>query len=278
MASITLRGITCPDTVLVPQRHSDLILALRKVVPQRMHARMIDESIEKSMRSIGHKLTVAMYQAALLCSADMEDYVVFRQIDLGVVQMAHSSVAQYKGTSHRIENKSEFDTFLTFFIETFAATCFSLLDVCGQLLHELYKPTMPTRKNGQPVDVNFYNVLTAIRNSISTRPHPIIAWLEQGDLASTNCFPWLKTLKEMRNRTTHRSVMDICKYVVQGSPYASHSPAQLLVGTDLLPPNAPDTTLSQFAVDVFDACENFVEGLYDLLTQAIVSKGQLPIT
>ena len=127
MATIQLKDLDCQETVLVPQRESDLRQAVTTAANPSQR-RILVIKIEESLASIRHKLTVVMYQTALVCELRPGDFASFLEAEKLAIVPPQATMADYKGCSFTMNEVSEYRLFLTFFIETFAATSFSLFD------------------------------------------------------------------------------------------------------------------------------------------------------
>jgi hypothetical protein len=271
MASVPLRGVFCSDWVFIPQNEAPFYIELRSIVPSRLHPRVIDESVEKSTLSIRHKLTVMMYQAALISKLKPEEFVDFEEKDrYNRLPLQPSEVSHY-GYSVQMNNIHEYRLYLALFLETFAATAFSLLDVTGHLLNELYI------LGYTPADISFHE----IRKALQTKSiYPFLTQYAPGNATSV---PWIKPLKEIRNRTTHRPITDVCEAEGRrrNSIFKSMPEAKGFFYLDPTLFGGNDIPLTDFLNQVFDGLEEFVEDLYDHLRQAIIlaqsTKGSLPI-
>ncbi|NTV99782.1 MAG: hypothetical protein HGA19_00585 [Oscillochloris sp.] len=271
MASVSLRGIFCSEWVFIPQNEASLYTELRSIVPSRLHVRVIGESVEKSTLSIRHKLTVMMYQAALISKLKAEEFADFEEKDRYNTLPLGPSIVNHYGYSVQMNNIHEYRLYLALFLETFAATAFSLLDVTGHLLNELYI------LGKTPEDISFHSVRTALTTKSI---YPFLTQYAPGNPTSVS---WIKPLKEIRNRTTHRPITDVCEAETRrrASIFKSMPEAR---GFFYLDPNlfgGTDILLSDFVCQVFSGLEEFVEDLYDHLRQAIIlaqsTKGSLPI-
>src|SRR5216683_933593 len=133
MATTSLRGIECPDHILIPANEADLLVAIEAITNRRQYL-----NIRKSILSIQHKLNVAMYQAALVCRLNPNDFTLFERFRDPASRDVKSSDISYKICTYSMSDVDEYLLALAFFIETFAATIFSLFDVSGSLINQLY--------------------------------------------------------------------------------------------------------------------------------------------
>jgi hypothetical protein len=272
MAPVTFRGVFSPDWIFIPQNEAQFYVELRSIVPQGMHARFIDDLVEKSTLSIRHKLTVMMYQAALISKLKPEEFVDFEEKDrYNAIPVQPAEVNHY-GYSVMMRDIHEYRLYLALFLETFAATAFSLLDVTGHLLRDLYDIPNFTANN-----TTFSRILPEMQTKAI---YPFLFQYAPGNPTSV---PWIKPLKEIRNRTTHRPITDVCE-VESIRRNSSYRPMSNPKGVFYLDPsifNGTDVVLPDFMKQVFDGLEAFVEELYDKLQQTIVHtksvKGSLPL-
>jgi len=148
MTTIPLRGIDFSGRILVPLHANGLLNEIQAVTNQRQKDSIVRE-IQKSIISIQHKLNVAFYQAVLIRSLKTDDYTLF---ELYPGRLSNSNVS-HKICTYSMFNIDEYLLVLTFFIETFAATVFSLFDVSGSLINHLYQ------LNLKEEDVDFKTVI-----------------------------------------------------------------------------------------------------------------------
>ncbi len=272
MPTVSLRGINCPDTVLFPQNEEKLITALRDNVPQPLHRQRIDNEIEGIVISIRHKLTVAMYQAALLCNLNANDFDYFQVMaHRNIIHQQPSKVeVRYKLSSYEMYNIHDYRLILTFLIETFSATAFSLFDVSGYLLNEMYQLGLTADDR-----ISFHKVKGRLQNS------SLYDFLAQYASGNTNSVPWIGILKQIRNRTTHRPIVEVCDISKQRSDiYAkpSQQTTEFLLNPKLFASNPQEIRYCDFVTDVFDGLEAFVEELYEKLSDALYISRGLPIS
>ena len=171
---------------------------------------------------------------------------------------------------------------LTFLIETFAATIFSLLDVSGSLINQLYK------LNIKEDEVTFHEALTKLQDDGRIDPNDVVFRL----LCSYSLSPrkppydstvplrdviWMKPLKKIRNRTTHRPITDVCDFIRRGDVHSVHTGdvprTEFFLNENLL----PGKKLCDFVTEVFEGIEEFVEDLYFYLKEAVQRSTSLPI-
>src|SRR6266446_5558693 len=276
MTTISLRGINCPDRILVPQTASDLLNEIQAITNPRQKDSIVPE-IQKSMISIQHKLNIAMYQAVLIRSLRIDDYTSF---ELYPGKLPSSNVT-YKICTYSMLNKDEYLLVLTFFIETFAATVFSLFDVSGSLINRLYQLNLKEK------DVTFINAIEELQKQSRIDPNDDVLRLlfsyysGKKEPAYSGSTPlrdvtWMKPMKEVRNRTTHRPITDVCDFIRRGDVYSTLY--QGIPETDFFLDRdiSQSTRLFDFVKEVFEGVELFVEELYSYLGQATQRSGSLP--
>lgn len=271
MATIQLKDLDCQETVLVPQMEPDLRQAVTTAANPSQR-RILVAKVEESLASIRHKLTVVMYQTALVCELKPDDFANFVEAEKLSILPPQATVATYKGCSFTINEVSEYRLFLTLFIETFAATSFSLFDVCGHLLNDLYDLQIA------PDKTSFYDVYQKLKKRNYSKDSQISRLLSQYDLNDSHCVDWFKPLKEIRNRTTHRPITGICDFSRRGPIYATVSDShEFLLNREIYPSGSPDVRLCDFAQQVFDGLQDFVETFYEELIAIVQDTGSLPI-
>lgn len=277
MATTPLRGFECPDHILIPANEADLLVAIEAITNRRQYL-----NIRKSILSIQHKLSVAMYQAALVYRLNPNHFKLFEMFRDPTSRDIKSSDISYKICAYSMEDIDEYLLALAFFIETFAATIFSLLDVSGSLINQLYM------LNINEDDVSFHIALLQLQKQARIAPSDdVFRLLCSYSLSSrvsgyTSIIPlrnitWLKPIKEIRNRTTHRPITDVCDFVSRGDVHSVHL-REIPQTEFFLNQNVyPDKKLREFAKEVFDGIEEFVEDLYFYLKEAVQRSNSLPI-
>jgi len=89
---------------------------------------------------------------------------------------------------------------------------------------------------------------------------------------------WVKPMKEIRNRTTHRPITDVCDIAsrrdVYAKVYQEHPKLEFIINNNIV---YPDKNLCSFAREVFNGVEEFVEDFFFFLTEAIQRSENLPI-
>lgn len=273
MAPVPLRTLECSDLVLVPQNEAAFIQEVKNVAnPRQMQSSVID--IEKCITSIRHKLSVVMYQGAIICRVNPNDFSEFERLANLKQRPTQPSNAIYKGCSYAMEDLEHYRLMVTFFIETFAATNFSLFDVCGYLLNNLYDLGLTAERT------SFHKACELLKAKKSGAVDPVLTFLQTYDLSHATPAPWLKPLKGIRNRTTHRPITDICDVVISRRTgfYGEFNEQSTVffLNKDLFPPAAPSVKLADFAEQVFNGIQEFVENLYQHLQQAVMAVGILP--
>ncbi len=277
MATTSLRGIECPDHILIPANEADLLVAIEAITNRRQYL-----NIRKSILSIQHKLNVAMYQAALVCRLNPNDFTLFERFRDPASRDVKSSDISYKICTYSMSDVDEYLLALAFFIETFAATIFSLFDVSGSLINQLYK------LNINEDDVSFHKALLQLQQQGSIAPNDDVFRLLCSYSPSsrvtgyTSTIPlynitWMGPIREIRNRTTHRPITDVCDFTLRGDVHSVHSgdvpKTEFFLNENLY----PGKKLCDFVREVFDGIEEFVEDLYFYLRGAVQRSTSLPI-
>jgi len=280
MATTPLRDMECPDRILVPTNEAGLLAAIEAVAPHRQCV-----NIRKSILSIQHKLNVAMYQAALVHRLNPNHYALFGEFPDPTLRDIKFSDISYKICAYSMGNIDEYRLALAFFIETFAATIFSLLDVSGNLINQLYM------LNIKEDDVSFHTALLQLQRQGRIASNDDIFRLlcsyslssRETNYASTTPLrdiTWLKPIKEIRNRTTHRPITDVCDFITRGDVHSTHSqedPQREFLLSQNVYPEHPYKKLRDFTKEVFEGIEEFVEDLYFYLKEAVLRSSSLPI-
>jgi hypothetical protein len=267
---MTLRGIDGNETVLIPNNQEPLLNKILEVADDRQERVLVPE-IQKSLISIGHKLNIVRYNAGLIRDLSPEDYIRFRYRHLYSGIDSLSSNTSFKDRClFTMTDIDEYRLFLTFFVETFAAASFSLFDVCGFLLRDLYQLSLDNRR------VSFAAVMNESRIQSSSLYHFVLNYLPN----QTNSVPWIGPLKDIRNETTHRPITRVCRLPPDSEEGNLYSPVELkefILYRDFFPSRTDEVRLSDFVEECFDGLEEFVEELYDSLRQAVDDTGRLPI-
>jgi HEPN superfamily protein len=217
-----------------------------------------------------------MYQTALICRIKPDDFDEFERLEKATQKPPRMSLTEYKGCSYSLEDIHHYRLMMTLFVETFAATGFSLLDVCGYLLNNLFD------LGRTPDDANFRKAYRDLQLRKQNDPDAVFNLLSNYILDNASPVPWLRPLKGIRNRTTHRLITDVCDVQTiyrRGLHDEVHvQTTEFVLNRDLFPANAPDKKLRDFAQEVFEGMQEFVEDLYDYLKQAVIAAGSLPLS
>lgn len=277
MATTPLRGIQCPDRILIPANKADLLDAIKVIATRIQYL-----NIGKSILSIEHKLNIAMYQAALIYELNPNHFALFEMFRDPTVRDIQFSNISYKICSYSIGDIDEYLLALAFFIETFAATIFSLFDISGSLINQLYM------LNLNEEEVSFHKALLELQIQGNIASDDDVLRLlcsyslaertkKYKNVAPLHNITWLRAIKEIRNRTTHRPITEVCDFASRGDVYSLHS--QEIPQTEFfLNQNIdPNKKLRDFASEVFEGIEKFVEDLYFYLREAAQRSTRLPI-
>jgi Cthe_2314-like HEPN len=224
-----------------------------------------------------------MYQTALICRINPDDFTEFEKMALIPQKPLRSSRLEYKGCSYDIENIEHYRLFMTLFVESFSATNLSLLDVCGYLINNLYNLGKNEDKTSfhtafQDLHILKQNNPDAVYNLLSY----YISKIDQNGPPNPNVVPWFQPLKLIRNRTTHRPITDVCdvhtsyRRSLHAEPRSQET--EFILNRDLFPTNPQDVKLRDFVQEVFEGMQEFVEDLYDYLKQAVIVAGSLPLS
>src|SRR5260370_36977811 len=133
MTTTPLQGLDSSDRIMIPRNAARLVSELQDVANQRQKDTLVF-NIEKSIMYIQHKLNVARYQAVLTRKLNTRDFTSFK---LHPGRVPSSDIA-FNIFTYSMLNMDEYVLVLTFLIETFAATVFSLFDISGNLINYLY--------------------------------------------------------------------------------------------------------------------------------------------
>lgn len=276
MATTPIRGIECPDRILIPMNQLNLLDAIKAIANDRQF-----QNTHKSVLSIQHKLNVAMYQAALISELKPEHFTLFdKNRNASNRELKFSEIA-YKICSYSMGDIDEYLFILSFLIETFAATVFSLFDVSGSLINQLYMLNLKER------DVSFTSVMQKLQSEGRIDSQDIVfrflysyfSTPDQPDYASKALreITWVKPMKEIRNRTTHRPITDVCdideRKDVYSSIYQGIPEINFLIDNSIY----PNKKLCDFVREVFNGVEEFVEDFFFYLREAVQRSSDLPI-
>ena len=247
------------------------VLILRQPFLDQLQTITLTSTIERKIKavepytySIDHKINVARYSAGLVRAVSPDDFG--KHLNAARVSGMYSSQAEYAGRCVYYANDWEqYALSLLFFIDTFASATFSLFDISGHLLKEIYNLS---------VSVDRASFVEASKELKDKSPNLYNKFLAHYILEETLlCEDWYRRLKKLRNYMTHEEVTNIVKLE---SPMPPHSQELLLrknvIGTD------GDLVLKQFIEDCFNGLEKYVERLYEILAKQAIAENQLPIT
>lgn len=257
-----------------PVNEAGLVAAIERVANSRQRSLLVVD-LKRSIASARHKLNIVMYQAALICEVNTDDFQRLKvAADEGQLPSNPSHI-EYKGCSYDLQDFYHYRLLLSFFLESFAAANFSLLDVIGRLLNDLYDL-------GRQADRTSYKrAVDDILQRRSGSSDPVLQLLSRYyvRLNDPSMPTWMPPLEEMRHRTTHRPITDICFVHSQSTlyPEIDGSTAAFYLNRDLFS-SADDVLLCKFVEEVFEGIQLFVEELYDLLRQTADAQGSLPLS
>jgi hypothetical protein len=225
------------------------------------------------MISIEHKLNIVRYNAGLIQGLSEDDYLRFRHFHLLDADALSVDVSYKDRCRFTMTDIKEYRLFFTFFVETFAAASFSLLDVCAYLLKAIYDLQF-TDNNGRERRVSFVNAL----KETNLQSRAIYNFLIAYKPGEANSVPWIQPLKKIRNKTTHSIITDICRLPPDsGNLYDPPQLQQFLIYEEFFPNETDETKLKEFVEGCFEGLESFVEELYDKLYQEVKGTRALPL-
>lgn len=270
-----------PDLVFVPQNETSFLKAVEEAANERQK-RLLVVDIKKSVASIRHKLNIVMYQTALICKINTQDFQDFKSFADNNQHPSKKSHVEYKGCSYDMEDLQHYRFIVGFFVETFAAASFSLLDVCGRLLNDLYALG---RKETETSFKVAYKDLIKEKNK-QNNPDAVFQFItkyylaKQVDDRSSDMPAWLPPLEEIRHRTTHRPITDVCVIRSYSSlyPEIDGSETAFFLNRDLFASSSGEVLLRDFVQQAFRGMQEFVEELYDLLRQSVEQNGSLELS
>ena len=272
-----LQGLYSSQTIIIPQNSNTFLQEVDNIALQNRAAHRRAKPIQNSVISIQHKLNVVRYNAGLIQNLDERDYLRFINLYLfPEVQNFVSSATFANRCTFEMTSDAEYRMFLTFFMESFAAAAFSLLDVVAHLLKEIYDLQFVNRQ-GNSINVTFINTLKESKIVGNSNLHSFLLKYKPG---TTNSVSWIKSLKEIRNRTTHRPITDVCRLPrpsSDGNLYEDHPDVNEFLLYDDVFDSTTNEPLKAYVEKCFDGLEEFVEDLYDLLSREIRTSGSLPI-
>ncbi|MCI0564901.1 MAG: hypothetical protein L0332_31875 [Chloroflexi bacterium] len=234
------------------------------------------EDIENSVYSIDHKLNIVRYNAGLIQEMNAEDFRKHRYKLFDTTDLPRT--AQYKQRCiFRMHDYDDYVLFLTFFLEAMTGASFSLLDVCGHLLKDMYDLNLPRTEvtssgKSRSIQISFANVT----DDLQTRATTTYNFLMQYRPGNPSSVLWIKPLKDIRNATTHQQITRICRYVEDSSLHFSPDLQELRLNQDFFTPPR-DVVLKEFVEECFNGLEDFVTELYDRLRQALETDHTIPL-
>ncbi len=281
MTNVLPPPLDIPDLVLVPQNETSFLKAVEDAANDRQK-RLLVVDVKKSVASIRHKLNIVMYQAALICKVNSQDFQDFKSLADNNQRPSKKSHVDYKGCSYDMEDLHHYRLLVGFFIETFAAANFSLLDVCGRLLNDLYNLGRPATETS--FKLAYKDLLE--KKGKKNNPDAIFQLITKYYLArqvanrSPDMPVWLSPLEEVRHRTTHRPITDVCVIRSNSSLYPEihDSEAAFFLNRDLFASPGGEVLLNDFVRQVFQGMQEFVEEFYELLRQAIEQYNSLELS
>jgi hypothetical protein len=252
-------GLDGNGLVLIPRQPFNA--RITALVPTSIPERKI-KALEPFIYSIDHKLNIARYGAGLVRAAQPKDYGGHYYTGS---PSTYISQTEYPGRCiYYANNWEQYALSLLFFIDTFAASAFSLFDCSGHLLREMYNLPLP------PDEVSYYKVTSLMKTQSANFYTKFFAQYRKEEAL---CKDWFKLLKELRNHMTHAEVTDIVRLDTPTPPHSN----EIYLRKDSI--GAPsDLVLKKFIEDCFNGLEEFVEQLYDILAQQIENEKSLPLS
>jgi hypothetical protein len=244
------------------------ILLLRQPFLDQLKTVTLNTTIERKIKaiepytySIDHKINVARYSAGLVKAIQPDDFG--KHLNAASVNGSHSSQAEYVGRCiYYAHNWEQYALSLLFFIDTFAAAAFSLFDISGHLLKEIYNLSVD--------QASFFKVSKELE---LLSPNLYNKFLAHYILEEAVCEEWFTHLKKLRNHMTHAEVMDIVKLE---SPMPPHM--QIILLKKEVIGSSTDIELKQFIENCFDGLEKYMEKFYEILAKQAIAENLLPIT
>lgn len=233
-------------------------------------------TIENSVRSLDHKLNIVRYNVGLVQEMGAEDFKKHRDQLFSTTDLPRTVQYQQRCT-FRVHDYDDYVLFLTFFLEALTAASFSLFDVCGHLLKEMYDLNLPrteTSSSGRrrEIKTSYINVV----RELDTRSPSLSTFLRLYIPDEPNMVSWIKPLKRIRNATTHQQITRICRYVEDSSLHFHPDIQELRLSQDFFDP-PQEVVLKIFAVECFNGLEDFVTELYERLRQALETDRTIPL-
>ncbi len=242
--------------------------------------RRLRKDIKKSADSIEHKLNAIRYNAGLIQCMSEHDYL--RHINHYLypeIPLIESTIVYQNRCTFLMQNGAEYRMFLTLFVESFAAATFSLLEVCAYLLKDIYSLPFLANNGRTSIRVSYKNALIEL-NRLAKSP-TLYSFLLKYKANELNNVNWINPLEEVRNRTTHRPITDICRLPTQSEDgniyYDAPTVNDFLLSNDIFGGTVTDEKLKVFVENCFNGIEQFVEDLYAQLTLEIMSSSSLPL-
>lgn len=232
--------------------------------------------IENSVRSLDHKLNVVRYNAGLIQEMNAEDFKKHR--DKLFSDMDLPRMVQYQQRcAFKVHDYDDYVLFLTFFLEAMTAASFSLFDVCGHLLKEMYNLSLPRTEptpsgRRRDIKISYINVV----HDLETRSPALFAFLRRYLPDDPNMVSWIKPLKRIRNATTHEQITRICRYVEDSSLHFHPDVQELRLNQHFFDP-PQEVALKIFAEECFNELEDFVTELYEKLRQTLDTDKSIPL-
>lgn len=267
------------DTIIIPNNANSFLSTVQATLPPVGGAgRRLEQDVKYAVISVEHKLNTVRFMAGLIQNIDEEAFSKFERYLLQSQSGTQSLETSRQATRTRFLERAEFTMydlkeyrlFLMFFLEAFSAGATGLLDNCAFILERLFSLQM------QEKDITFIRVLgkTKIKNS------NLYDFLKKYKENEEDNEPWVNPLKQIRNRTSHRPITEVCGLMEkERTLYSSPPPVEFVLSQDMFPPNTSprDRNLKSFVELCFQGLVDFVEEFYTSLSHEVQSSGTLPL-
>lgn len=255
-------------TVITSENAKYLRAALGSVATDRQKRTLLLK-IEQNILSIEHKLNIMRYQNGLIQELDPSAFQCFRLQDTlrekrkEPHDCEESKVGFLNRCSFTMTNTDEYRLFFSLFLDTFAAASFSILDLVGQLLKNLYDLQMEDHQ------VSYKAVLKKDR----IKQHSdLYEFLARYLTTETHKVDWIEPLQKIRNIMTHRTITDICQL---SSPMYQGTD-EFLIKEEFSTPDSR-RELKKFVERCYSEYEKFVEELFNQLKLQVETYQRLPL-
>ncbi|MCB0172370.1 MAG: hypothetical protein KDJ97_17630 [Anaerolineae bacterium] len=265
------------DPIIIPNNANSFLNTVQATLPPAGTGRRLGQDVNHAVISVEHKLNTVRFMAGLIQNIDEAAFSEFErhllQSQSGIPHLGTPQQSTHTRFLERAEftmyDLKEYRLFLMFFLEAFSAGATGLLDNCAFILERLFSLQM------QEKDITFIRVLdqSKIKNS------NLYGFLKKYKENESNNEPWVNPLKQIRNRTSHRPITEVCGLMEnERTLYSSPPPVEFVLNQEMFPPNTSpsERNLKSFVESCFHGLVDFVEEFYISLSQEIQSSGTLP--